>query len=470
MSGKSSDKLQKGLRAKEISMIALGGAMGTGIFLAMGNTIKDGGVGYAALGYALMGIIVYFVCTSLGEMATLSPDSGSVGSYGARFIDPALGFALSWDYWFNKTVAIATEMVAGTMIMKFWFPHISSILASAIFLILIVAFNLLSSKLYGITEYWFTAIKLVTVIVFIIIGILMIVGILGKEKIGISNYFLDGGPFIGGFKSLFNIFLIAGLSFVGTELVGVAAGESENPKKEIPKAINMTFRRIYILYLGTILIVGAVIPPSQAGVNTSIFTLVFENLGIPGAASIINIIILSSVLSAANSDMYASSRLLYSMAENKHAPKIFAKLNKKGIPIYGILLAIVISALCFLTGIYAEDTVYMWLIVLSSISGFIGWFGISLSHYRFRKAYVVQGNKIKDLPYRAKLFPFGVVLSIISLIIVIIGQGYIYIQQDNISGFIAAYSGIVIFILLWLGYKVKYKTKVIKLKDIKLEN
>lgn len=462
--------LGKGLKAKEISTIAIGGAMGTGIFLAMGSTIQSGGVGNAALGYILMGIIVYFIGTSLGEMSTFSPDSGSVGAYGSRFIDPALGFALSWDYWLNKTVAIASEMVAGILILRYWFPNLSAPIASAIFLILIILLNLLSAKIYGITEYWFTLIKLVTVVVFIIIGIFMIFGIFTNHKIGFTNYFADNGPFLGGFKSFFNILLIAGLSFIGTELIGVAAGECDNPEKEIPKAVNMTFRTIYILYIGTILIVGAILPPSEAGVNTSVFTLVFTQMGIPGAGSLMNAIILSSVLSAANSDMYASSRLLHSMAEYGHAPKIFAQVNKKKIPIYGIALATLVSLLCFLTGVYAENTVYMWLIILSSISGFIGWFGISLSHYRFRKAYIAQGFETNKLPYRAKLFPFGVILSIISIAIVIIGQGYMYLIDGNIGSMLSCYSAIVIFIILWLLYKFINKTKVIKLTDIKLKH
>lgn len=462
-------KLEKTLTAKHVSMIAISGSMGTGIFLAMGDTIKQGGVGNAVLAFIIMAIVVYFICTSLGEMATYSPDSGSLGSYGSRFVDSAMGFALSWDYWFNKTVVIAAEVVAGTIIIKYWFPHLSTFIASFIFLAIVVALNFLSSKIYGIAEYWLTVIKVITVIIFIIVGILMIIGLVGTRAIWLHNYFVQGGPFIGGIKNLPSILMIAGMSFIGTELVGVAAGECKDHEKEVPKAINMTVKRISLLYVGTILIVGAIIPPSQAGINTSIFTLAFAKAGIPGAASIMNIVILSSVLSAASSDMYAASRLMYSMAEKGHAPKKFAKINNRGLPIYGLIFSIAVASMCLLTGIFAQNTVYMWLITLASVSGFIGWFGISISHYRFRKAVIAQFGDDKQLVYKAKFYPLGVILSIIAIVGVTFGLGITDLESSNIAGAIVSYFGVVLFIALWLIYKLKYKTKVIPLKDIKLK-
>lgn len=465
----SKNNLKKTLTAKEVSMIAISGSMGTGIFLAMGDTIKQGGVGNAALGFIIMAIVVYFICSSLGEMSTYSPDSGSLGSYGSRFVDPAFGFALSWDYWFNKTVVIAAEIVAGTIIIKYWFPHLSTVLASAIFLAFVVVLNFLSAKIYGKIEYWLTAIKVVTVIIFIIVGILMIVGIIGDRALLFKNYFANGGPFIGGIKNLPSILMIAGMSFIGTELVGVAAGECKDPEKEVPKAINMTVKRISMLYVCTILIVGAIIPPDQAGINTSVFTLAFAKVGIPGAATIMNLVILSSVLSAASSDMYAASRLVYSMSLNGHAPKIFNKVTKHGLPVYGLIFSIAIASMCLLTGVYAQNTVYMWLITLASVSGFIGWFGISVSHYRFRKAFVVQFGSTDKLPYRAKPFPFGVILSLVAIIIVTFGLGISDLAQDNIAGAIVSYAGVILFIAIWLFYKIKNKSTLIELKDIELK-
>ena len=463
-------ELKRGLKARHLNMIALGGSIGTGIFLAMGDTLNQAGPGGALVAYTLVGIMVYFLITSLGEMATYMPISGSFSTYATKFIDPALGFALGWNYWYNWAITIAAEMVAGSLIMKYWFPNISGFFWSILFLAIIVGLNILSSKAYGESEYWFAGIKVVTVIIFLIIGILMILGVMGGNTVGFHNYTVGGGPFNGGIKSIFAIFLIAGFSFQGTELIGVAAGESENPEKTIPKAIKSVFWRIIIFYLGTIIVLGAIIPFTEAGVSTSPFTIVFERAGIAGAASLMNAIILTSVLSAGNSGMYASSRMLFSMAKEGMAPKVFAKTNKRGVPVNSVIATTLIASACFLTGMFAESTVYVWLIAASGLAGFIAWVGIALCHYRFRKAYIYQDKKLKDLKYKAIFYPFGPILALLMCTIIIIGQGYSCIKPDGIDwqGLIASYIGIPLFIGLYVGYKIKHKTKVVPLDDVDL--
>ncbi|KGN01715.1 gamma-aminobutyrate permease [Clostridium novyi A str. 4570] len=467
-----SGELQRGLKSRHLNMIAMGGAIGTGIFLAMGDTIHQAGVGGALTAYGLIGIMVYFLITSLGEMATYMPISGSFSAYANKFIDPALGFALGWNYWYNWAITIAAEMVAGGLVMKYWFPNVKPVLWSLLFLIIIVGLNVLSSKAFGESEYWFASIKVVTVIVFLLIGIGNIFGIIGGEAVGFKNFTANGGPFVGGVKSIFMIFLIAGFAFQGTELVGVAAAESEEPEKSIPKAISTIFWRILIFYLGTIVVIGAIVPLSQLGVSKSAFTLVFEKAGVAIAASLMNAVILTSILSAGNSGMYASSRMLYSMAKEGMAPKVFAKTNSKGVPVNAVLLTTLIASICFLTGIFAQSTVYVWLVAASGLAGFIAWIGIALCHYRFRKAYVAQGLDMNKLKYKAKLYPIGPILALIMCIIVILGQGFAYIKPEGIDwmGVIAAYIGIPIFLVLYLGYKIKHKTRVIELNDIDLNN
>lgn len=464
------NELKRSLKPRHLNMIALGGSIGTGIFLAMGDTIHTAGPGGALAAYGLIGIMVYFLITSLGEMATYMPISGSFSTYADKFIDPALGFALGWNYWYNWAITIAAEMVAGSLIMKYWFPNVAGVFWSILFLVIIVGLNILSSKAYGESEYWFAGIKVVTVIVFLVIGVLMIFGIMGGKRIGFHNYFIAGGPFNGGFKSLFAIFLIAGFSFQGTELIGIAAGESENPEKTIPKAIHSIFWRILIFYLGTIIILGAIIPFTKAGVNTSPFTMVFEKAGIAGAASLMNAIILTSVLSAGNSGMYASSRMLYSMAKEGMAPKIFAKINNRGVPVNALILTTIVASFCFLTGIYAESTVYVWLVAASGLAGFIAWVGIALCHYRFRKAFVYQKKDLNSLKYKAILYPFGPILALIMCIVIIIGQGYSCIKPNGIDvqGLISSYIGIPLFLALYIGYKTKHHTKVIPLDKVDL--
>ncbi|MGL5642354.1 MAG: amino acid permease, partial [Paraclostridium sp.] len=230
------------------------------------------------------------------------------------------------------------------------------------------------------------------------------------------------------------------------------------------------FWRILIFYLGTIIVLGAIIPFTEAGVSESPFTMVFAKAGIAGAASIMNAVILTSVLSAGNSGMYASTRMLHSMATEGLAPKIFAKTNNRGVPINALILTTLVASACFLTGIFAESTVYVWLVAASGLAGFIAWVGIAICHYRFRKAYIHQGHDLKELKFKAKWYPFGPILALLMCVIIIVGQGYSYISPNGIDwqSFIASYIGIPLFFALYIGYKVKHKTKVIPLDDVDL--
>ena len=338
-------------------------------------------------------------------------------------------------------------------------------------MLVIVILNLLSASAYGESEFWFAGIKVVTVLVFLVVGVATIFGIIGGHAVGFSNFTVGEAPFVGGAKSIFMIFLIAGFSFQGTELVGIAAGESEDPDKNIPKAINSIFWRILIFYVGTIIVVGALIPYTEAGVNISPFTMVFQKAGIATAASLMNAVILTSVLSCGNSGMYASTRMLYAMAKEGKAPKWLAKVNSRGVPINSLIATTVVASMCFLTGLYAETTVYVWLIAASGLAGFIAWLGIALCHYRFRKAYNAQHRDLGKLKYVAKFFPTGPIIALVLCVVVILGQGISYMSEGKIdwNGMIAAYIGLPLFIGLWLSYKIKHKTKVIKLEDVDLD-
>ncbi|WP_258880674.1 amino acid permease [Clostridium estertheticum] len=468
------DELKRGLKPRHLQMIAIGGAIGTGLFLASGGTVQQAGPGGALVAYTLIGVMVYFLMTSLGEMATFMPVTGSFETYASRFVDPAFGFALGWNYWYNWAITVAVEMVAGAMIMQYWFPGVPALVWSVGFLVLLFGLNMLSAKAYGESEFWFASIKVVAVLVFLAIGVAMIFGIIGDHHIGLSNFtFLDPksgakGPFPFGFKGILMVFLIAGFSFQGTELVGIAAGESEDPEKNVPKAIKSVFWRIIIFYLGAIFIISALIPFTQAGVTTSSFTVIFERAGIAGAASIMNAVVLTSVLSCGNSGMYAASRMLYAMAKEGRAPKSLCKVNSRGVPVNALVITTLVASASFLVGLYAQETVYMWLVAASGLAGFIAWVGIAICHYRFRKAFVVQGKDLAKLKYKAKLFPFGPILALVLCVIVILGQGVTYFTADSIDwkNVIASYIGLPLFLLLWLVYKVKNKTKIVNLKEI----
>ncbi|WP_440112706.1 amino acid permease [Paenibacillus sp. QZ-Y1] len=467
--------LKKGLRARHMTMIALGGSIGTGLFLASGTAISTAGPGGALIAYAAVGIMVYFLMTSLGELATFMPDSGSFNTYAARFVDPALGFAMGWNFWYNWAVTIAAELAAATVLIKYWFPDSSSMLWSLLFLVLIFSLNVLSVKGYGESEYWFAIIKVATVIIFLAVGVLMIFGIMGGEAVGFSNFTMGDAPFHGGFFAVLGVFMAAGFSFQGTELIGVAAGESENPRENVPRAIRQVFWRILIFYILAITVISLIIPYTHPNllkgdlnnIGVSPFTLVFEKAGLAIAASVMNAVILTSVLSAGNSGMYASSRVLYALARDGKAPRFLGKLNKKGIPMNALLLTTAVGMLAFLASLFGDGIVYTWLLNASGMCGFITWLGIAISHYRFRRAYVAQGRDLNDLPYRARWFPFGPIFAFVLCVIVIIGQNYQAFTGDQIdwSGALVAYLSVPLFLVLWLGYKWIKKTKVVPLQE-----
>lgn len=470
-SNSNENQLKRGLTARHMNMIAIGGAIGTGLFVALGGSLSQAGPGGALLAYGVIGIMVYFLMTSLGEMSTYMPVSGAFETYATKFVDPALGFALGWNYWYNWAITVAAELAAGAMVVKFWLPNSNDLMWSALFLAILFLLNFFSAKMYGESEFWFAGIKVVTIIVFLIIGLLMIVGIIGGHSTGFQNWTTGDAPFAGGPMAIIGIFMIAGFSFQGTELVGVAAGETENPEKNVPKAIRTVFWRIVIFYIGAIIVVGFILPYNDpnllhSGVENiavSPFTLIFERAGIAAAASIMNAVILTSVLSCGNSGMYASTRMLYAMAMEGKAPKLFKKVSKNGVPIAALILTTIVAMASFLASLVGSGTVYIWLVNASGLAGFIAWLGISISHYKFRKAFIAQGHSLDELKFKAKWYPFGPILATVLCVVVILGQGMSAFSGDKIDwlGIVVAYIGIPLFLALYFGYKFTKKTKVV---------
>ncbi|EAC4378584.1 amino acid permease [Listeria monocytogenes] len=477
-------EIRRDLKTRHLSMIAIGGSIGTGLFLASGNAIHTAGPGGALVAYIAIGIMVYFLMTSLGEMATYMPVSGSFSTYASRFVDPAFGFALGWNYWFNWAITLAVDISTAAIIVQFWLPNTPAWLWSAIFLILIFGLNALSVKAYGESEYWFSIIKVATVIIFLIVGVLTIVGILGGEVIGFSNFTAGDAPFKGGFFAILGTFLIAGFSFQGTEMVGIAAGESATPETSVPKAIKQVFWRILLFYIFAIFIIGMIIPYTNPNllsaeatdVAISPFTLVFEKAGLAFAASVMNAVILTSVLSAGNSGLYASTRMLWAMARDKKAPKFLGKVNRRGIPMAALIVTTIVGAMTFITTLTENGTViYTWLLSASGLTGFIAWVGIAISHYRFRKAFIKQEHDLSELKYKAKFFPFGPILALILCILVIVGQDYAAFLKPEFTNpawwqkIGISYIGLPIFLVFWLSFKFTNKTKVIPLEDCKFD-
>ena len=477
-------QLQRTLKARHMSMIAIGGSIGTGLFVASGATISQAGPGGALLAYMVVGLMVYFLMTSLGEMASHMPVSGSFATYGAKYVDEGFGFALGWNYWYNWAVTIAVDLVAAQLVMAYWFPDTNGVMWSALFLAIMFGLNALSARGFGESEFWFAAIKVVTVLIFIGVGLMMVVGILqGGSPEGIwgnvANFSIGDAPFAGGFAALIGVAMVVGFSFQGTELIGIAAGESEDPAKNVPRAIRKVFWRILLFYVFAILIIGLLIPytdpkllKNQLGdIAVSPFTLVFERAGLLSAAALMNAVVLTSVLSAGNSGMYASTRMLYALAKQNMAPKVFAKVDARGVPVMALLATTVIATLCFFTNIFSPKAVYIWLLNLSGMCGFVAWLGIAVSHYRFRKGCEVQNYDLNQLPYRAAAFPFGPVFAFVLCLIITLGQNYENFMSGNIDwvGAVATYIGLPLLLITWFEYKFFKGTRIVAYKDMDVQ-
>ncbi|KAF9106680.1 hypothetical protein BGX27_009058 [Mortierella sp. AM989] len=481
--GEESGGLQRNLQARHLTMISLGGTIGTGLFLASGSSIATAGPGYAQVAYTLIGSMVFCFMSSLGEMATFLPISGSINAYGSRLVDPAFGFMLGWVYWFSWSVTLATELVASSVIISYWIPLVTcpGWVWALVFIVVLTGLNLTSVKAYGETEYWLSLIKVLAVIVFIIVGFLYIGGAIGTPIEGAPKpgpEVFDMDPFHNGFIALFSIFLNAGFSFQGAELVGIAAGETKNPRKNVPRAIRQVFWRILMFYVLTILIIGMCIPyndealaNSAGDIKSSPFTRVFVQAGISVGADIMNAVILIAILSAGNSGLYASSRALHTLSKEGNAPQFFGYVNRYGVPVWCVLSTALVGCLAFVVSLpqIGAGEAYNWLLSLSSTTGFISWLGIAICHLRFRMAYNAQGRSLKDLPFVSRLYPFGPIYTILICLIILFGQGYTAFAPFSIKAFLSAYVTLPFVLILYFGKKFWSKTKILKLVDVDLD-
>ncbi|KAG0171419.1 hypothetical protein DFQ30_000984 [Apophysomyces sp. BC1015] len=405
-------------------------------------------------------------------MATFLPVSGSFNHYATRFVDPALGFSLGWNYWFSS-VTIATELSAAANIIAWWQPVMPGAVWSVIFLVIMISVNLVGVRIYGEMEYWFAIVKILIVFVFIIIAICVTSGGLGGQVIGFK-YWSDPGAFVEGPVGTVSVLLAAGFSFQGTEIVGITAGEAKNPTKTVPRAIRNVFWRIIFFYIVTIFLIGLCIPNNSAelGLNTddptvASFTLVFKLAGITAGAHVINAVILTSVLSAANSSLYTCSRTLMALARDGNAPQFLSKTNKYGAPYWAVLVSSALAFCCVFVSIYSATVAFEWFLSITAVSGFVSWWGISFIHIRFRRAYKHQGRNLNDLPYRATAYPFSALFACILCVLIILGQGYTAFTP-TFSGlkFVMNYIGILPFVLTYGLYKPIVRSKIVPLDEV----
>lgn len=450
-------KLKRSMTAGQMEMISLGGAIGVGLFMGSTSTIKWTGPS-VLLAYMFVGLILYIVMRALGEMLYVSPGTGSFADYATEYISPLAGYLAEWANVFQYIVVGISEVVAATEYLKFWWPQVSVFWSGIIIIAFLLLANLASAKAYGALEFWFAMIKVVTIILMIILGLLVIllgVGNHGKP-LGFSNLWSHGGFFTGGMKGFFFSMAIIAGSYEGIELIGISAGEVANPQEAIVKSVKSVLWRILIFYVGAIFVIVTIYPWNQLSNIGSPFVETFTKVGITAVAGIINFVVLTAALSGANSGIYSSSRMLFKLAHEGEAPKIFGKLSKHIVPdraIIGITVGILLGfVLNLIVSTMNKSMGELFVIVYSSsvLPGMVAWFVILIAELKFRKSNAHLMNKH---PFKLPLYPYSNYFAFVMLLIIVI---FMFINPETR---VSVAVGAGVLVLAAIVYAIKHRKK-----------
>ncbi|WP_425801042.1 amino acid permease [Desulfitobacterium sp. Sab5] len=392
------EQLKRTLTERHVQMIALGGAIGVGLFYGSSTTIKMAGPAIT-LGYILGGLIIFIIMRALGEMAVADPRAGSFSAYAYRYVGPFAGFLTGWNYWFLWIGAGMAEITALGIYVNFWFPGVPRWLSALVALIIMASINLINVKAFGEFEFWFAIIKVAAILGMILSGIIIILGIgPGGRPLGFSNLWAHGGFLPNGISGLMLSLVMVMFSFGGVELVGITAGEAQNPEHTIPKAVNNVFWRVLIFYVGAIGVMMAIYPWNEIGSQGSPFVLIFDRIGIPAAATIINGVVITAALSAFNSGLFSTGRMLYNLALQNNAPKMFAQLSETGVPRNGVLISSLIILLVVALNYFIPGRVFIIVSAITTFAVVITWTSILITQLYFRKA--LSAEQIKQLTFK----------------------------------------------------------------------
>lgn len=476
--------LARTLKSRHLQMIAIGGAIGTGLFVGSGTKLWTGGPAGVLIGYGIIGTMIYVMCQAMGELSVTFPVSGAFVTYNNRFLDPSWGFAMSWNYAMNWLVVLPLELVAASITVEYWNNSINPAALVVIFYVVVIVINLFGAKGYGEAEFLFSIIKVLAVVGFILFGIIVNCG--GGPKGGYigAKYYYHPGAFHNGFKGVCSVFVAAAFAFSGTELAGLAAAETANPRKSLPRATKQVFWRITLFYIVSLLLVGLLVPyddprlrsgSSSVDARASPFVLAIVDAGVGGLPSVMNVVILISVLSVGNSSVYGASRTLAALAASGQAPKIFNYIDKAGRPIFGIMASCLLGALCFLVASNKEDTIFTWLQALSGLSSLFTWGSICLCHIRFRYVLRKNGRDTSELGYTAQTGVYGSYYGFILIILIIIAQFWIALWpiggSPNASDFFQNYLSVPVIMFFYICHKIYTKNwkLYIKWQDVDID-
>ena len=462
---------KRGLKSRHAQMIALGGTIGTGLFVGSGATLARGGPAFILICYIILTVLVFFVVTAITEVAAHLPLPGGTMSYfGFRYVSSSLGFAMGWLYWYSVGILVPYEITAAGLVIDYWNPPVPIAAWITIFIIVIVGLNLFPVGVYGETEFWFASTKVIMMIGLLILSCVLFWG--GgptHQRLGF-HYWRDPGPVntwletgdAGRTIAFFGTLVLSAFPFTfAPELLVVTAGEMQNPRANLPIAARRYFFRLIIFYIGSVLAIGVIcsstdpaLTSGEAGAKASPFVIGIQNAKITVLPSIINGVIIISAWSSGNSFLYISSRSLYSLAVAGNAPAIFKKCTRHGVPYMAIGASSLFMPLAYLNCASDSSVVFGWFVNLTNTSGFISWICCCIVYLRFRKACLQQG--LTNLPYHSMVQPYGAWISLVGFTMLVLINGFdvFFPSRWSASSFLTAYVGIPIFLTIYFGHRL----------------
>ncbi|RMJ15764.1 hypothetical protein CDV36_004576 [Fusarium kuroshium] len=478
--------LHRGLAERHLSMLGIAGAIGTGLFLGLGGSVQTGGPLGALLGYATVGLVVCAVQFALGEVAALLPVTGAFVRHAEFLVDPAWGFAIGWNLVYGNVLSVPSEITAICVLFEFW-TDINPSVFIIIFIVLTAAVGLAFIRVFGEVEFWFALLKILLVVFLIILGLVInLGGVPGTPRIGF-RYWKDPGPFVehiatgnwGKFLGYWSVMTSAVFSFAGVESIAMAAAETRNPAKAIPKACKNVFIRIIIFYILAILIVGMLVPSNDERLNDSSgsaaqspFVIAASAAGIPAIPSVVNAVVITSAWSASNQSLLAGTRVLYGLALKRQAPQIFLRTTSWGTPYVCVLFFTAFMFLSFMSLSNGAMTVFWWLVDLTAAGVLVSWSAILLNHIRLRLAMKKQGIPITSLPWHNSWTLYSSIIGLCMCLIILFTGGFSVFTRGNWDpvGFVSSYLDIPLVIAAYLIWKFVKKTKIVSLSEIPLQD
>lgn len=439
-------ELQRGLKNRHLQMMALGSAIGTGLFYGSASTISLTGPS-VMVAYLIGGIVIYFIMRMLGEMAVDEPVSGSFSYYATKYWGPFPGFLSGWNYWYCYIIVSMAELTAVGIYINYWLPDVPQWLSALICLLAITAINLVNVKAYGEMEFWMALIKVVAILSMIILGAYLIFSNPAGFPDNMSNLWAHGGYMPNGVWGLMMACVVVMFSFGGIELLGITAGEAEDPDKSIPQAINQVIWRILIFYVGTMFILMCLWPWNQVGMEASPFVQIFDNVGIPAAAHILNLVVLSAAISVYNSAIYSNSRMLYGLSDKGDAPAVLHRLSHRGVPVTGTLISSGITFIIVIMNYLFPSQVFMYLFAVAIISAVINWVSITVTHMKFRQHCIKTGHPVPH--FHSWLYPWMNYFCLAFL------AGVIFMMTQIPDMQMAVWALPVWLLVLYAGYRFK---------------